>query len=185
LIRLKRLRYGRYRPKNPTNLLVGVSISVSGALRAVAGTEDSKRIEELTERIAQLEELIRQVSVPYAELVAQLATFQETVGKYFRLMDLYQRYGVVSVDTILPEVKDPISKDILRILLDRPGLNISQLTDELKARRGSSSRRIVREKLEDLAGQRLVMEEAGRNERSYRLSEEVVRKWSQVLGLSK
>lgn len=151
----------------------------------VAGTDESKKIEELTERISQLEDAIRQVSVPYAELVSQLSTFQETVGKYFRLMDLYQRYGVVSVDTILPEVKDPISKDILRILLDRPGLNISQLTDNLKSRRGSSSRRIVRDKLQELAEMKLVIEEAGRNEKSYRLSEEVVRKWSQVLGLSK
>lgn len=151
----------------------------------VAGTDESKKIEELTERISQLEDAIRQVSVPYAELVSQLSTFQETVGKYFRLMDLYQRYGVVSIDTILPEVKDPISKDILRILLDRPGLNISQLTDELKSRRGSSSRRIVRDKLQELAEMKLVIEEAGRNEKTYHLSEEVVRKWSQVLGLSK
>jgi len=151
----------------------------------VAGTEEAKRIQELTERIAQLEEAIRQVSVPYSQLAAQLATFQDTVGKYFRLMDLYQRYGVVSIDTILPEVKDPISKDILRILLDRPGLNISQLTDELKGRRGSSSRRIVREKLSELAEKKLVVEEPGRNERSYRLSEDLVKRWSQVLGLTK
>lgn len=151
----------------------------------MAGEEEAKRIQELTERIAQLEETIRQVSVPYSQLAAQLATFQDTVGKYFRLMDLYQRYGVVSVDTILPEVKDPISKDILRILLDHPGLNISQLTDELKGRRGSSSRRIVREKLNELAEKKLVIEEAGRNERSYRLSEDVVKRWSQVLGLTK
>jgi len=151
----------------------------------VAGDDEAKRIQELTERIAQLEETIRQVSVPYSQLAAQLATFQETVGKYFRLMDLYQRYGVVSVDTIVPEVKDPISKDIMRILLDRPGLNISQLTDELKGRRGSSSRRIVREKLNELAEKKLVLEEAGRNERSYRLSEDVVKRWSQVLGLTK
>ncbi len=100
-------------------------------------------------------------------------------------MDLYQRYGVVSIDTIVPEVKDPISKDMLRILLDRPGLNISQLTDELKGRRGSSSRRIVRDKLKELAEMKLVVEEAGRNERSYRLSEDVVKRWSQVLGLTK
>lgn len=151
----------------------------------MAGTEEAKRIQELTERIAQLEEAIRQVSVPYSQLAAQLATFQDTVGKYFRLMDLYQRYGVVSIDTILPEVKDPISKDILRILLDRPGLNISQLTDELKGRRGSSSRRIVREKLSELAEKKLVVEEPGRNERSYRLSEDLVKRWSQVLGLTK
>jgi len=151
----------------------------------VAGTDESKRIEELTERIAHLEDAVRQVSVPYSELVSQLANFQETVGKYFRLMDLYQKFGVVSVETIVPEVKDPISKDLLRLLLDHPGLNISQLTEELKARRGSSSRRIVRGKLSDLVRQKLVIEEAGRQEKTYRLSEEVVRKWSQVLGLSK
>ncbi len=151
----------------------------------MAEADGSKQIEELTERIAQLEEAIRQVSIPYAELVSQLSNFQGTVGKYFRLMDLYQRYGIVSIDTILPEVKDPISKDLLRILLDRPGLNISQLTEELKSRRGSSSRRIVRVKLGELTGQKLIIEGAGRNEKTYRLSEEVVRKWSQVLGLSK
>ncbi len=151
----------------------------------MADTEEAKRIQELTERIAQLEEAIRQVSVPYSQLATQLATFQETVGKYFRLMDLYQRYGMVSIDTIIPEVKDPISRDILRILLDRPGLNISQLTDELKGRRGSSSRRIVREKLKELAEKKLVVEEPGHNERSYRLSEDLVKRWSQVLGLTK
>jgi len=30
-----------------------------------------------------------------------------------------------------------------------------------------------------------VVEETGRNERSYRLSEDVVKRWSQVLGLTK
>lgn len=151
----------------------------------MAGDEGSKRIQELTERIAQLEETIRQVSVPYSQLAAQLAAFQDTVGKYFRLMDLYQRYGVISVDTIVPDVKDPISKDILRILLDHPGLNISQITEELKGRRGSSSRRIVRDKLRELAEKKLVVEGTGRNERSYRLSEDVVKRWSQMLGLIK
>ncbi|MDD1771457.1 MAG: hypothetical protein LUQ09_00895 [Methanomassiliicoccales archaeon] len=151
----------------------------------MAEPDESERIKELTERIAQLEEAFRRVSIPYAELVSQLANFQGTVSKYFRLMDLYQRYGVISIDTILPEVKDPISKEIVRLLLDRPGLNISQLTDELKSRRGSSSRRIVRDKLNELAAKGLVVEEASKGEKEYRLSEDVVRKWSQVLGLTK
>lgn len=151
----------------------------------MAEPDESERIKELTERIAQLEEAFRRVSIPYAELVSQLANFQGTVSKYFRLMDLYQRYGVISVDTILPEVKDPISKEIVRLLLDRPGLNISQLTEELKSRRGSSSRRIVRDKLNELSAKGLVVEEASKGEKEYRLSEDVVRKWSQVLGLTK
>jgi DNA-binding transcriptional ArsR family regulator len=151
----------------------------------VAEEEQGKRIEELTQRIEELEETIRQVAQPYSELVRQLTMFQETVQKYFRLMDLYQKHGVVSIDTILPQLKDPISKEILRILLDKPGLNISEITEELRARRGSSSRRIVRDRLGELLADMLVVERADRKEKTYEISEEVVRKWSQVLGLSK
>ena len=151
----------------------------------MAEEEQGKRIEELTQRIEELEETIRQVAQPYSELVRQLSLFQETVQKYFRLMDLYQKHGVVSIDTILPQLKDPISKDIMRILLDKPGLNISEITEELRARRGSASRRIVRERLRELLAEKLVVEKADRKEKTYEISEEVVRKWSQVLGLSK
>jgi DNA-binding transcriptional ArsR family regulator len=151
----------------------------------LAGEDESKKLEELTKRITELEESLHEVSKPYAELVAQLSMFQDTVQRYFRLMDLYQKFGVVSVDTILPQVKDPISKEIMRILLDKPGLNISEITEELKARRGSSSRRIVRDKLVQLLEDKLVIERPGKKEKEYEISEEVVRKWSQVLGLSK
>jgi DNA-binding transcriptional ArsR family regulator len=151
----------------------------------VAEDEQAQKIEELSQRIAQLEDSLRQVAKPYSELVQQLSMFQDTVQRYFHLMDLYQKYGVVSVETILPQVKNPISKEILRLLLDKPGLNISEITEELHARRGSASRRIVREKLGELLAEKLVVEKADRKEKTYEISEEVVRKWSQVLGLSK
>lgn len=151
----------------------------------MAEDEQAQKIEELSQRIAQLEDSLRQVAKPYSELVQQLSMFQDTVQRYFRLMDLYQKYGVVSVETILPQVKNPISKEILRLLLDKPGLNISEITEELHARRGSASRRIVREKLGELLAEKLVVEKADRKEKTYEISEEVVRKWSQVLGLSK
>jgi DNA-binding transcriptional ArsR family regulator/uncharacterized coiled-coil protein SlyX len=151
----------------------------------VADEDQAKRIEELTKRITELEATISQVARPYSEVVHQLSMFQETVQKYFRLMDLYQKHGVVSIDTILPEVKDPISKEIMRVLLDKPGLNISQVTEELKTRRGSSSRRIVRERLGELLAAKLVVEKVERMEKTYKISEAVVKKWSQVLGLSK
>jgi TolA-binding protein len=147
--------------------------------------DQAKRIEELTKRIGELEATINQVAKPYTELVHQLSMFQDTVQKYFRLMDLYQKHGVVSIDTILPEVKDPISKDIMRILLDKPGLNISEVTEALRARRGSASRRIVRDRLGELLAAKLVVEKTEKMEKAYVISEEVVKKWSQVLGLSK
>ena len=151
----------------------------------MADSEEAKRIEELTDRIEELESTLRKVAEPYTELVRQLSMFQDTVQKYFRLMDLYQKHGVVSIDTILPQVKDPISKEIMRILLDKPGLNISEITEELRARRGSSSRRIVRDRLGELLASGLVKERSDRKEKTYEISEEVVKKWSQVLGLSK
>ena len=150
------------------------------------GEEDQgSKIEELTKKVEQLESTLRDVARPYAELVAQLAQFQETVQKYFLLMDLYQRYGSVSIETILPEVKDPISKEIVKILLDKPGLNISEITEELRSRRGSSSRRIVRDRLNELVSKGVLIERTGPKEKVYELTEQVVRKWSQVLGLSK
>jgi hypothetical protein len=147
--------------------------------------DQSKQIEELTARIAELESAVREVSKPYSELVEQLSRFQDTVQKYFRLMDLYQRHGVISIETILPGVKDDISKDIMRLLLDKPGINISEITEELRNRRGSASRRIVRDRLGELLEKGMVVEKSGKKEKTYEISEAVVRKWSEVLGLTK
>lgn len=147
--------------------------------------DQGKKIEELTHKVEQLEQAMRDVAQPYSELVEQLARFQETVQKYFRLMELYQRFGSISIETILPEVKDPISKDIVRVLVDKPGLNISEITEELRARRGSSSRRIVRDRLGELVEQKVLVERTGPKEKVYDIAEHVIKKWSQVLGLSK
>lgn len=152
----------------------------------MAGEEDQgKKIDELVHKVDQLETALREVARPYSELVTQLSQFQDTVQKYFRLMDLYQRYGSISIETIMPEVKDPISKDIVKVLLDKPGLNISEITDQLRDRRGTSSRRIVRDRLNELVGQKVLLEKVGQKEKVYEISESVMRKWSQVLGLSK
>ena len=147
--------------------------------------DQSKKIEELTARIAELESAVREVARPYSELVDQLSRFQDTVQKYFKLMDLYQRHGVISIETVLPGVKDSISKDIMKLLLDKPGLNISEITEELRQRRGSASRRIVRDRLGELLEKGMLVEQSGKKEKTYEISESVVRKWSEVLGLTK
>jgi DNA-binding transcriptional ArsR family regulator len=147
--------------------------------------EKDRKIEELTERIESLESALREVTRPYAQLVEQLSQFQGVVQRYFRLLDLYQRHGVVAVDVILPEVKDSMSKEILRILMDRPGLKISQISEALRTRTGSSSRRIVRTSLDKLVEQDLLTEEESAKAHTYRVSERVIKKWSEVLTLSK
>lgn len=146
--------------------------------------DKDRKIEELSQRISSLEAALREVTRPYAQLVEQLGQFQAVVNKYFRLLDICQRHGAISVDTIFPEVKDPMSREIMRILMDLPGLNISQVSEELRARVGSSSRRTVRSRLADLASQGLIVEEGSTKARTFHVSEKVIRKWSEVLGLS-
>ncbi|NLK25095.1 MAG: ArsR family transcriptional regulator [Euryarchaeota archaeon] len=144
-----------------------------------------RRIDELSERIANLEAALRQVTRPYIELVDQLGQFQRIVQKYFRLLDLYQRHGIIAIDVILPQLRDPISKEIMRILLERPGQNISQVAEELRVRTGSSSRRIVRGRLDELVKEGLIVEERGKKSSSFRVSETVIKKWTEVIGLTK
>ncbi|MFP4546274.1 MAG: hypothetical protein ACLFPN_05420 [Methanomassiliicoccales archaeon] len=146
---------------------------------------DGEGLEDLSERIGRLEEALREVARPYSELSDHILRFQEIVNRYFRLLDLYREHGSVSIDVILPQVKDPISKEIMRILLDKPGSNISQITEELRSRTGTASRRIVRSRLNGLKEEGLVVENQGRKTKNYEISEAVVNKWSQVLGLSK
>ena len=151
----------------------------------MAGEEKDRKIEELAERIAELEASIRLITKPYADVVERLDQVQSIVTGYFRLLDIYQTHGGISIDTIVPQVKDPISKEIVRILLDHPHQNISQLADELKKRLGSSSRRTVRSKLFTLIEQGIVVGNADNKVKTFVVSDEVVRKWSQVLGLTK
>jgi DNA-binding transcriptional ArsR family regulator len=151
----------------------------------LAEEEKDKKIEELALRIAELEASIRLITKPYADLVEHLDQVQGIVNRYFGLLDLYQTHGGISIDMITPNVKGPISKEIVRILLDHPRLNVSQLADELKKRLGSSSRRIVRSKLQVLIEQGIVVDDLENKVKTYSVSSSVIKKWSQVLGLTK
>jgi DNA-binding transcriptional ArsR family regulator len=151
----------------------------------LAEEDKDRKIEELAERIAELEASIRLITKPYADLVEQMDRVQGIVGRYFGLLDIYQTHGGISIDVIIPQVKDPISKEIVRILLDHPQLNISQLADELKKRLGSSSRRIVRAKLLVLIEEGIVVDDLENKVKTYSVSSALIKKWSQVLGLTK
>ncbi len=151
----------------------------------MAEEDKDRKIEELAERIAELEASIRLITKPYADLVEQMDRVQGIVSRYFGLLDIYQTHGGISIDVIIPQVKDPISKEIVRILLDHPQLNISQLADELKKRLGSSSRRIVRAKLLVLIEEGIVVDDLENKVKTYSVSSALIKKWSQVLGLTK
>lgn len=118
-----------------------------------------------------------------AQLLTPVQEMQKSAQKYLRLVDLALRHGGISPEMLLPEVKDPISKDIIKVLVDKNGQNISQITESLRARRGSASRRVVREKLKALEEQSIVERKGEKAVPIYYISDEVLRKWSQLLGI--
>ncbi len=148
-------------------------------------SEDEEKVdlEALASRMGQLEKAMDRLSQPYAQLVGYLDRLQEISRSYFRLLDLLQRYGSLSPEMAIPEIKDPISRDIVKVLFEKGGRNISQIAGALRARRGTASRRVVRERLRLLEEKGVLVSSRESRGKVYDISDETVRKWSQVLGL--
>lgn len=130
-------------------------------------------------RIERIEELIsRYLENEYLEYLRHI------LASYLRLINIYLEYGRISPTVIFPEIKDPISRDIVEILFSSGPLNISQITEEMKKLRGKASRRIVRERLAELVESGIVEFEERKNEKVYFISEYAVKKWLKVLGIN-
>ncbi len=136
-------------------------------------------MDDLEKRIRKVEELLEK----YLEN-DYLVYIRHILASYLRLINIYVEYGKISPAIIFPEVKDPISREIIEILFSYGKLNTSQITDELKKSRGKASRRIVREKLNDLVENGIVECEEKKNEKVYSISEYAVKKWLKVLGIN-
>ena len=141
------------------------------------------QIKSLSDKMESLEESMRMVATPYSQLLEYIERFQKISSSYFRLIDLYQRYGEISPDLLVPGVKDSISREIVKILFDRDGQNISQITQRLKERRGTSSRRTVRERLKELQEKGVVVSRGSERAKIFWLTEGYVKKWYELLGL--
>lgn len=142
-------------------------------------------VRELRKQVDALREALAKVAEPYREIAGYMEQLQMITRGYFRLLDLYARHGSVSPDLVVPGLKDDISKAILTALFEKSDRNISQITESVKAKRGTASRRIIRQRLQELVKRGVVVESAASRGHTYRVSEEVAAKWSQVLGLSK
>lgn len=152
----------------------------------MADEEDLKdQIKALSDKIESLEASLAKVAAPYSELLEYMERFQSVSRGYFRLMEMYEKYGAISPELVIPGLKDPMSRDIVRVLFDAKERNISQITREVKAVRGTASRRIVREKLSALEEMGAVVKRETGKSRVFTISKEAVRKWSEVLGLLK
>ena len=144
-----------------------------------------KEIRDLSEKIRSLEGSLAEVSKPYKEVIAQVDRLLTLSANYFRIIELYQRYGVISPEILVPQIKDPISKEIINILFEKNEQNISEITRKLKERRGKASRRIVREKLQALEEKGIVVRARPSKHKVYKISTDLIKKWSEVLGLIK
>jgi hypothetical protein len=142
-----------------------------------------EQIKALAEKMDSVEDSLTKVSEPYGQLLDYVQRFQKISSSYFKMLGLYQRYGAISPDLLIPGVKDSISRDIVKVLFERDGQNISQITDKLKGMRGTSSRRIVRERLKDLESKGVVRAKGSAKSKDYWLTEEYVDKWYDLLGL--
>ncbi len=145
--------------------------------------ELAEQIKNLAERMESMEDSISVVTGPYSQLLEYIERFQRLSSSYFRLLELYQRHGAISPDIIIPEVKDSISREVVKVLFERDGQNISQITEKVKERRGTASRRIVRERLSRLEELGVVRAKGSSRSKEYWLTEGYVRKWYEVLGL--
>jgi len=150
--------------------LVGYPVAVEKDL--------AEEVKELTKRISELEKML-------SVLLKPLSDVQKTTQNYMKLAGLLLDHGGLTPEVILPEVKDPISKDIVRVLLERPEQNISQITDLVKSKRGTASRRIIREKLNDLETKHIIQKRQHGSRYVYSLTPDVIKKWTQLLGFIK
>lgn len=151
--------------------------------RDVADEDIQAQIKALSEKMEGVEASMSKVSAPYSQLVEYIERFQKISSSYFRMLGLYQRYGAISPDLLIPGVKDSISRDIVKVLFERDGQNISHITERLKEMRGTSSRRIVRERLKGLEEKGVVRGKGSSRSKEYWLTPEYIDKWYDLLGL--
>jgi DNA-binding transcriptional ArsR family regulator len=137
----------------------------------------AEEVKELNKRIAELEKMI-------SVLVQPLQRVQTTTSNYLKVVQLLLEHGGLTPDLILPEVKDSISKEIVRVLLDRNEQNVSQITELVRSKRGTASRRIIREKINELTKKNVICKQQKGSLFVYSLSPDVIKKWSQLLGIN-
>src|SRR5207244_13625184 len=151
---------------------------------SVAQDDLRKELRDLRDQIEALRSALSDAARPYTELMSYVERLQDFSRGYFRLLDLYAKYGKVSPDLVIPGLKDDISRHIVVALFDKPDRNISQITEAVKRKRVTASGRIVRERLKDLERQGIVVATTGSPARTCRVAAGVAATCSQVRGVS-
>ena len=138
---------------------------------------EEQDVEKLSKEVKTLRKTLNELMTSF-ELVSRLAE------NYLKLMNIYAQYGGLGIDVVVPQIRhDSIAREIVRILFDLKSANISQITQELKKRRGKASRNTVREKIHHLTYLNVVEEVDGEKGKAYALKKEVLNKWFDLIGI--
>jgi DNA-binding transcriptional ArsR family regulator len=142
------------------------------------------KVLELQRQVTAVQEAITRVGGPVLEAVDQVSRMRDLAVGYLRLVELYQRFGSISPEAVLPELKDPIAVDVVKLLFEQGGLNVTQLTERLRGRRGRASRTSVRERLSRLVKDGIVVMEHGPGGVAvYSVAEWAVERWLKLIGV--
>ncbi len=114
--------------------------------------EVQDRLDEISSRLARVETLMERIGPGFEEVKDSARVIREgfefydsmvrLMGKFTKAERLESRYGDLK--------KDDITWKIIQILDSSRPLNISQLTAAVRAERGTASRRIIRERVNEL-----------------------------------
>lgn len=136
-----------------------------------------KEVKELNKRISDLEKML-------SEIVSPIREAGKTTQKYLKITGIILEHGGLTPDMILPDLKDQISIEIVRVLIDHQNQNISEITELVRSKRGTASRRIIRERLKDLEEKGIIRKQIKGKIYVYTLTDKVIKKWSQMLGFN-
>jgi hypothetical protein len=124
--------------------------------------ELSKKLDEILHRLSLLEELI--VERPELEgLTAALRLTRVGVGMYGEPLKIAERLkGAQAFLQQRAIAQDDISRCIIQALAVKGSLNISAITRQVSAMRGKASRRIVRQRVQKLHQQGVLVKVDGK-----------------------
>ena len=67
-------------------------------------------------------------------------------------------------------------------MIERTDQNISEITELVRSKRGTASRRIIRDRIKYLEEKNIVKKSQKGSRYVYNLTDKVIKKWSQMLG---
>ena len=147
--------------------------------------ELKEEIDSLKKQLSVMEGMMENLMNMHKNVLEKLTVNTDVEQRYLKMLSVYQRFGKVS-PSALPGIDDQISECIVEILLDANSLNITQITERMREKRGSASRHTVRNRLKKLEDKGIVtMSEDETYGKGYSLTQSTIDSWAELLGIKK